>query len=103
MLAMALIAILAAPPDTGAMPAPQPPDVRSLPRVPGTRLRLGMSESQVLALGAFAEVKVPNAGTMATRRATGRFFGVVGEATCYLRDGMLAWSAANLPTISGNA
>ena len=78
MLALALVGLLAAP-------APE-----SLPRVPGMRFRLGMEESAVLALGSFAEAKAPDAGTMTARRGTSRFFGVPGEATCYLKDGRLA-------------
>ena len=99
MLALALTVLLAAPPTTStgppaaaapASPAPTAPAPTSLPRVPGMRLRFGMSESQVIALGSFAEFKAPDAGTMTTRRGPTRFFGVPGDATCYMRDGLLA-------------
>jgi TonB family protein len=78
MLTLALIVML-------ETPAPA-----SLPRIPGTRLRLGMAESQLLATGPFAEVQDAGAGGMSVRRGNGRFFGVPGQATCYLRDGVLA-------------
>lgn len=78
MLALALIAMLDAP-------APA-----SLPRIPGTRLRLGMTESQVLAIAQFTEVQAPEAGAMTVRRGAGRYFGVQGEVTLYLLDGLLA-------------
>ena len=78
MLTLALVGLLAAA-------APEP-----LPRVPGMRLRLGMEESAVLALGDFAEVKASDHGTMKARQGAARFFGVPGEATCYLKDGRLA-------------
>ncbi len=78
MLVLALVGLLAAP-------APE-----ALTRVPGMRLRLGMAESAVLDLGSFPEIKAPDAGTMTTRQGPARFFGVPGEATCYLKDGRLA-------------
>jgi len=78
MLTLALVGLLAAA-------APEP-----LPRVPGMRLRLGMEESAVLALGSFVEAKAPDAGTMTARQGATRFFGVPGEATCYFKDGRLA-------------
>ena len=59
------------------------------PRVPGTRLRLGMTESRVLALGSFAEVRTPDARGMIARQGPIRFFGVPGEATCYFDEGLL--------------
>jgi len=78
MLVLALVGLLAAP-------APE-----ALPRVPGMRFRLGMEESAVLALGSFTEAKAPDAGTMTAHQGAARFFGIPGEATCYLRDGRLA-------------
>jgi len=78
MLTLALVGLLAAA-------APEP-----LPRVPGMRFRLGMEESAVLALGSFVDAKAPDAGTMTARQGAARFFGVPGEATCYLKDGRLA-------------
>jgi TonB family protein len=78
MLVLALVGLLAAP-------APE-----ALPRVPGMRFRLGMEESAVLALGSFAEIKAPDAGTLTARQGAARFFGVPGEATFYLGDGRLA-------------
>ena len=78
MLALALVGLLAAA-------APEP-----LPRVPGMRFRLGMEESAVLALGSFVEAKAPDAGAMTARQGAARFFGVPGEATCYLKNGRLA-------------
>jgi TonB family protein len=77
-LTLALIGLLAAP-------TPE-----ALPRVPGMRLRLGMEETAMLALGSFAETTVPDAGTMTARKGAARFFGVPGEATCYLEGGRLA-------------
>jgi TonB family protein len=77
-LVLALLGMLAAP-------APE-----AQPRVPGTRLRLGMTESRVLALGSFAEVRTPDARGMIARQGPIRFFGVPGEATCYFDEGLLA-------------
>ena len=68
--------------------APAAPEAAT--RVPGTRFRLGMTESQVLALGAFAEVKASDAAGTVARAGGSRFFGVPGDATLYLRDGRLA-------------
>jgi TonB family protein len=53
------------------------------------RLRLGMPESAVLALGPFPEIKAADAGTMTARQGVGRFFGLPGEVTCYVNDGRL--------------
>src|SRR5262252_342086 len=83
MLAMALFATLA----TASPPAPAP---ASLPRVPGMRLRLGMTESQVLAIGSFITTPTAEAGGGTSRKGPARFFGVPGEATVVLRDGLLA-------------
>jgi TonB family protein len=78
MIVMALVGLLAiAGPDAH-------------PRVPGTRLRFGMLESQLLGLGAFAEVKTPDAGGMSTRKGPSKMFGIPGEAILYLSDGRLA-------------
>lgn len=93
MLVLAMLTILAAPAaheSTSTATATPQPVLASLPRVPGTRLRLGMSESQLQALGKYPEFQAPNAGTMTARRGPGRFFGVPGQATCFLRDGLLA-------------
>jgi TonB family protein len=79
MLALALLAALAA----------APPPSASLPRVPGMRLRLGMTEAQVLAVGSFITLAVPEDGGT-SRKGPGRFFGVPGEATVVLRDGRLS-------------
>src|SRR5262249_49349491 len=80
MLAMALFATLATAP---------PPAPASLPRVPGMRLRLGMTESQVLAIGSFITTPTAEAGGGASRKGPARFFGVPGEATVVLREGLL--------------
>ncbi|HKQ57901.1 MAG TPA: hypothetical protein VJY35_08520, partial [Candidatus Eisenbacteria bacterium] len=78
MLFLALLGLLAiAGPDAHA-------------RVPGTRLRFGMLESQLLGLGAFADVKVGDAGAMTTRKGPTKMFGIPGDATLYLTDGRLA-------------
>ena len=84
MLVLALIGLLAA-----LAPTPAPPAPTSLARVPGMRLRLGMPESAVTAMGNFPEVKVQDAGTMSARQGAGRFFGLPGDVTCYLNDGRL--------------
>jgi TonB family protein len=79
MLAMALFATLAT--------APAPP--ASTPRVPGMRLRLGMTEAQVLAVGSFVAATASEAGST-LRKGPTRFFGVPGEATIVMRDGLLS-------------
>jgi len=89
MLVLALLATLAAPPGPTTTPGPASPALASLPRVPGTRLRLGMTESQLLSVGSFVAVSSPQAGSL-ERKGPARFFGVPGEATCTLRDGLLA-------------
>ena len=78
MLAMALFAALATAPAPSA----------TLPRVPGMRLRLGMTEAQVLAVGSFITLAAAEAGGT-SRKGPARFFGVPGEATVVLRDGLL--------------
>jgi len=78
MLFLALVGLLAAT------------DTPALPRVPGTRFRLGMPESEVAALRHLSPVKGPEARGMTALRGGGRFFGVPGEVTCYLRSGVLA-------------
>lgn len=78
MLTLALFGLLAAP-------TPE-----ALTRVPGMRLRLGMAEGSVLALGSFVEASAPDAGIMTVRRGAARFFGVPGEATCYFEGPRLA-------------
>ncbi len=77
MLILALVGTLAAStPDT-------------VMRVPGTRLRLGMSEAQVFEADASVEVKAPEASGTTSRQGDTRFFGVPCQATCSFRDGRL--------------
>src|SRR5215470_12187942 len=78
MLATALIVTLAT----------APPPSAALPRVPGTRLRLGMTEAQVLAAGSFITLGAPEGGAT-SRKGPVRFFGVAGEATVVLHRGLL--------------
>jgi len=79
MLATALIVTLAT----------APPPSATLPRVPGMRLRLGMTEGQVLAAGSFITLGTPE-GAAVLRKGPARFFGVLGEATVVLRGGLLS-------------
>lgn len=90
-LALLTAAILATP-DAGA-------------RVPGTRLRLGMSEKELQAAGEFIEVNAHDLPGATARRGELRFFGIVTQATVYVRDGRLAqarFEAADVPPHSAD-
>jgi TonB family protein len=76
-LVLALIALLAAAPD-------------AVTRIPGTKVSLGMTEVQLLALGEFPGVNAADAGAMTPRQGEASFFGVPCRATLYFRDGHLA-------------
>jgi TonB family protein len=58
-------------------------------RVPGTRLKLGMTEKQVQAQGTFVESPAADAKGMAARKGELRFFGVLCQATLLFRNGRL--------------
>lgn len=59
-------------------------------RVPGTRLKLGMTEKQVQAQGTFVESPSTDAKGMTARKGELRFFGVLCEATLLFRNGRLS-------------
>jgi TonB family protein len=77
MLLAFLIAVTLAAPPNGA-------------RVPGCRLRLGMSEKQAQAIGEFVEAKAPGAPGMEARKGELKFFGLACDATLFFKDGVLA-------------
>jgi TonB family protein len=77
MLILALVAWL-------AVSAPE-----TVTPIPGTRLRLGMTETQLQSVGEFTAVRVPHAAGATPRRGAAKFFGVPCEATLYFRDGRL--------------
>lgn len=88
MLALALVVSLAA----------STADV--VTRIPGTKLRLGMSETQLMEQGAFAEAKVADAAGTTTRQGPTKFFGVPCQATLYFRDGVLARARLEATAVS---
>jgi TonB family protein len=91
MLFAILIAVTLAAPTSGA-------------RVPGTRLRLGMSEKQLQSVGEFAEAQAPGARTGAeARKGTLKFFGVPCEATLYFQHGLLARARFEADDVSPHA
>jgi protein TonB len=59
-------------------------------RIPGSKLRLGMTELQLMEVGAFPEYKAPDAAGATARQGDTKFFGVACKATLYFRDGALA-------------
>ena len=61
----------------------------SFTRIPGTRLALGMTESQLNDLGQFTTVRAADAEGASPRRGTVKFFGVPCTATLYFRGGVL--------------
>jgi TonB family protein len=78
MLILALVAWLAAS-------APE-----AITPIPGTRFRLGMTETQLQGLGEFTLVKTADAAGATSRRGEAKFFGVPCKATLYFRGGRLA-------------
>jgi TonB family protein len=89
MLVLALVAWLAAP-------APE------VTRIPGTKLHLGMTEGQLLAMGAFPEVHARDAVGATSRQGSVKFFGIACQATLYLRDGFLARAHFEAAGVSPN-
>jgi TonB family protein len=77
MLALALIALLAAPASD---------DVIS---IPGSRLRLGMSEAQVQKLGQFTAAKGDRPGGAAAQQGETKFFGIPCKTTLLFRGDRL--------------
>ena len=71
-------------------------------RLPGTRLRLGMAESQMVQDSAFAEVKTPGSG-MTARKGDASFFGVPSQATYLFRDRRLAGAVFHATGVSPHA
>jgi TonB family protein len=55
-------------------------------RVPGTRLRLGMSEKDLEGAGEFVEFKAASLPGLTARRASTRFFGVASQTTAMIRN-----------------
>jgi TonB family protein len=72
-------------------------------RVPGTRLRLGMTEKQVQAQGAFVESPSTEAKGMTARKGELRFFGVLCQATLLFRGGRLARASFTADGVSPQA
>jgi TonB family protein len=73
MLALALTVILAAA-------------AADEPRIPGTNLRLGWTDTRVLTVGSFAEVSAADAQGLVARQGDLKFFGVPSKATLYFRN-----------------
>ena len=90
MLVLALVAWLAASAPDAVTP------------IPGTKLRLGMSEAQLADLGAFPEVKAPDAAGTTPRQGQVKFFGLACQATLYFRDGFLARAHFEASGVSPN-
>lgn len=72
-------------------------------RVPGTRLKLGMTEKQVQAQGAFVESPAADAKGMTARKGELRFFGVLCQATLLFRNGRLTRASFEAEGVSPQA
>ena len=89
LLVLALVAWLAAP-------APE------VTRIPGTKLRLGMTELQLAGMGAYPTVSVPDAAGATSRQGPVKFFGVACQGTLYFRNGFLSRAHFEAAGVSPN-
>jgi len=88
-LVLALVTALATP-------------VHEVTRIPGTKLHLGMTELQLIEMGAFTEAHPADAAGATARQGSVKFFGVECQATLYFREGYLARAHFEATGVSPN-